>query len=169
MRGQCWHKLLCFSLVSVVRDLAFAGCLAACLALRLAGWLAGLLHLGDLAAELRVCHELLGGTLLESWELALSLAEQPCYKSLDDTVALLELLHKDDVWRLGLAAQLGLCAEAVGRVGAQARWRSAVGSVAPSREVDIPLCFSSARATPTDRENAPGHPEEKNSDRNRAR
>ena len=42
---------------------------------------AGLLHLGDLAAELRVCEELLGGTLLESWELALSLAEQPCYRA----------------------------------------------------------------------------------------
>ena len=94
MRGQCWHKPLCFSLVSVVRDWAFAGCLAACLALRLVGWL----HLGDLAAELRVCDELLGGTLLESWELALSLAEQPCYKGLDDAVALLELLHQDDVW-----------------------------------------------------------------------
>ena len=42
-------------------------------------------------------------------------------------------------------------------------------SVAPFKEVDVLLCFSSARATPTDRENAPKHPEEKNSDRNQAR
>ena len=108
--------------------------LLGCLPRTEAGWLAGWLHLGDRSAELRVCDELLGGTLLESWELALSLAEQPCYKGLDDAVALLELLHKDDVWRLGLAAQLGLCAEAVGRVGAQAGWRSAVGSVAPLKK-----------------------------------
>ena len=85
--------------------------------------------------------------MLESWELALSLAEQPCYKGLDDAVALLELLHEDDAWRLGLAAQLGLCAEAVGRVGAQARWRSAVGSVAPSKEVDIILLLKRPRHT----------------------
>ena len=82
-------------------------------------------------------------------------------EGLDDAVALLELLHQDDVWRLGLAAQLGFCAEAVGKVGAQAGLRSAVGSVAPFKEVDIPLCFSSARATPTDREIHLGTPKRK--------
>ena len=90
-------------------------------------------------------------------------------QGLDDAVALPELLHQDDVWRPGLAVQLGFGAEAVGRVGAQLGLRSAVGGAAAFAEVDIPLCFSSARATPTDTENAPRHPEEKNSDRNRAR
>ena len=62
------------------------------------------------------------GTLLESWELALSVAERPCYRAWmmqSRCQSCCTRTPEGCVWQGGLAQQ-SCCAAAVGGVGAQA-------------------------------------------------